>query len=313
VGVALLLGGAAAAAGCGADETSVATGPREARTVTHALGVTDVPAAPERIVVLNPYSLLDYLLALGIRPVGSSGDPAADDPFARHLSDRTDGIAMVGPTESPNIERIAALEPDLILANPWQEDVYDRLSRIAPKVGVPLSYSDYEQELHDVAGLVGRGREAERLIEAHRERVTAFRRELGERLSRIEVSVARVFPGEIRVEGNSYVTRLMRAAGVRRPRGHDTRDGLTLSPEQLPRIDADVLLVYSAANASTEEENAMARARLAANPLWRKLRAVRAGQVHEVDSFVWGGGGIIWADRVLDDLAERLRGAAPAR
>ncbi|MBY0395931.1 MAG: hypothetical protein K2X91_05585, partial [Thermoleophilia bacterium] len=86
-----------------------------------------------------------------------------------------------------------------------------------------------------------------------------------------------------------------------------------IEPGAAPRIGADVFLVYSAANAATEDEHATARARLAANPLWRKLRAVRAGQVYEVDSFTWAGGGIIWADRVLDDLAERLWGAAPAR
>lgn len=80
--------------------------------------VTEVPAASERIVVLNQYSLLDDLLAPGIRPVGSNGDPAADDPFARHLSGRTEAIAMVGPAESPNLERIAALEPDLISRQP---------------------------------------------------------------------------------------------------------------------------------------------------------------------------------------------------
>jgi iron complex transport system substrate-binding protein len=308
LGVLALVVGALTMAACGGGGDAAASPPSPARSVTHALGSTTVPAQPARIVVLNQYSLLDYLLAVGIRPVGSTGDPAASDPFARHLAGRTEGIEMVGGAEAPNLEHIAALTPDLILANPWQEDVYDELSQIAPTVAVPLSYANYEEEYRYVARLVGREAEAAQLIEAHRGRLAAFRRAAAERLAGLEVAVARIFPDEIRVEGDSYVTRLMDAAGLRRPAPHRAADGLTLSPERLPEIDADALIVYSAANAAAEADNARARERLARNPLWHNLRAVRAGRVHVVDSFIWAGGGMLWADRVLEDLSRLLLG-----
>lgn len=123
-------------AACGDEEEADA--PRAERrapiTVKHALGTTRVPGEPQRIVVTNPYALLDYLLALGIKPVGSSGDTASDFPFATWLKGKTDDITLVGGVEGLHFERLAAVKPDLILADPWRTEEYKRLSRIAPTV-----------------------------------------------------------------------------------------------------------------------------------------------------------------------------------
>lgn len=298
--IAVLAVVATIAAGCG-DETGDEPA-AQARTVTHALGTTAVPPEPTRVVVLNEYAILDALVALGAPPIGSSGDPAKDYPFGAWLEGRTDGIEVVCCSTEPDLEEIAALEPDLILANPWQEDIYERLSRIAPTVGVPLTYSDYEQEVRDIATIVGRPEAAEDAIERHRERLAAFRDGLGSDPG--IVSVARVFPDQIRVEGTGYVPTLLTAAGLRRPPGH-SKD-LELSLERVAEIDGDVLIVYSADNPAEAERNEQARAKLARHPLWSRLRAVREERAHVVDSALWAGGGILWAEAVLADLKRVL-------
>ncbi|MFP5317800.1 MAG: ABC transporter substrate-binding protein [Acidimicrobiia bacterium] len=308
--VLVLLATAACGAGASGDDgaggaASPTTAAAAPRTVEHAFGRTEVPGDPRRIVVLNQYSLLDYLLAVGVKPVGSSGDQVAGFPFGRWLQGQTEGVEMVGGTEAPNLEKIAALRPDLILANPWQTDLAPSLNQIAPTIGVPLTYAGYEDEFRFVAGLVGRSVKAEEVIARHRSRLEAFKSSMGTRLASTEVSVARLFPEQIRVEGKSYVTTLLAAAGMRRPPAH-TDEAMRLSPEQLPTIDGDVLFVYSAANAAAEPDNAKARAAFEQNPLWANLRAVRNGQVHVVDSFLWAGGGMSWADAVLDDISSRL-------
>ncbi len=45
------------------------------RTVGHALGTAAIPTDRRRIVVLNQYLPLDALVALGVQPFGSTGDP----------------------------------------------------------------------------------------------------------------------------------------------------------------------------------------------------------------------------------------------
>lgn len=269
----ILLGCAALAlAACGSDDgggptaTPAAARARPPVTIKHALGTTRVPGEPQRIVVTNPYSLFDYLLALGVKPIGSTGDQAADYPFASWLKGRTHGVEVVGDVEELDLERIAALHPDLILADPWREEDYPRLARIAPTVAVPLDYTDYEKELRFVARVVGREARAQQVIDAHHEKLAALKRDLG--ASAPVVSVARLFPDSGQIEGRSYVPTLIHAAGLKRPAAHEKDpDGLKFSLERLSVIDADQLFVYSTANAAEDEANAKARKALERNPL----------------------------------------------
>ncbi|MGH2381204.1 MAG: ABC transporter substrate-binding protein [Candidatus Limnocylindria bacterium] len=281
------------------------------KTVKHALGTTEIPAPPERIVVLNHYSLLDYLLALNVPPIGSTGDPASDYPFASYLEGRTEGVEMVGGGEEPNLEQIAALAPDLILANPWQEDIYAELSEIGPTVGVPLSYSDYLTEFRWVAHLIGRTDAAEDLIADHEARIAEVEELLSNRAGELELSAVRIFPDSARVEGDSYVTTLLRSAGFALSPVHADPAGAELSLERIPELDADAIVVYSAANAQLEADNAAAREEWLDSPLWDNLAAAQADQVYVVDSFLWAGGGFVWAEAMLDDLEQLLRTEDP--
>jgi len=305
--VAVVLVAALPLAACGdePEETAADASTRQPVTVEHALGTTTVPADPERIVVTNPYSLLDYLLAVGLTPVASAGDPGAAYPFGAWLKGKADAIEVIGGSDALDLEQVAALRPDLILADPWREEEHPQLSRIAPTVAVPLDYADYVEELRFVARVVGREAEAEKRIAEHRDLLRGFR----ERLPKPApvVSVARVFPANGRVEAESYVTTLLAAAGLRRPAAHERlTEDLEFSPEQLRQIDGDELFVYSGSNAAEDEANRKALARLQRNPLWDRLDAVRSGNVHLVDSYLWGGGGILWANAVLADVQRRL-------
>ncbi len=290
------------------ERKAVSTSAPPTRAVTHALGQTTIPGQPQRIVVLNQYSLLDYLLAVDIKPVGSTGDAAADYPFGVWLRSRTAGVEMVGDTEEPNLERIAALKPDLILANPWQEDIYPKLGEIAPTVAVPLDYADYEKEFRFVADLVNRQDEAEAILKRHQARLDDVKAALGKRGDQPEVSVVRILSNGARIEGASYVRTLLERAGVRRPASQQNTKRLDVSLEQIEMMDGDFLFVYSAANAKAEADNAAARQSYEQHPLWGQLRVAKAGNVRVVDSFLWAGGGILWADAVLAEVSRHLVG-----
>lgn len=114
-------------------------------TIKHGLGETVIPAAPQRIVTLG-WSSTDAAIALGTVPVGfpsfrSAGFDKDIVPWVE------EGIAKAGgatPTTFDDsagapIERIAALQPDLILAvySGITEDEYKLLSQIAPVVPYP--------------------------------------------------------------------------------------------------------------------------------------------------------------------------------
>lgn len=103
------------------------------RTVKHALGSTEIPAKPSRVVVLDSGEL-DDVLALGITPVGMA-TTAGQNGVPSYLADKAQGIKTVGGISELNLEAIAALKPDLILGSKLRaNDLYDKLSAIAPTV-----------------------------------------------------------------------------------------------------------------------------------------------------------------------------------
>ena len=107
-------------------------------TIKHTFGETKVPAAPKRVVSAG-FTEQDDLLAVGIVPIAVTnwwGDqPFGVWPWALpklggaqpEVLDLTNGI---------QIDRIAALKPDLIVATNAgvDEDTYKKLSEIAPTI-----------------------------------------------------------------------------------------------------------------------------------------------------------------------------------
>src|SRR5687768_5119131 len=97
------------------------------------MGSTEIPSPPERVVVLDTGEL-DSLVALGVTPVGAVSTDVATG-FLSHLQEPAEGVQEVGTIGEPNLEAIAAAQPDLILSSKVRhEALYDELSQIAPTV-----------------------------------------------------------------------------------------------------------------------------------------------------------------------------------
>jgi len=121
-------------AACGGGSAPLATAPDTTRSVTHAAGTTEVPADPQRIVTTTDQNALLPLLELGVKPVGSAGLLAPDGTtrFRRTEGFDTSGITFTGAYGEPNLEKVASLQPDLIVGYEFDEDYYKDLSAIAP-------------------------------------------------------------------------------------------------------------------------------------------------------------------------------------
>lgn len=163
--LAVALAGASATAG-------PAVGQDFPQTFEHRFGTSAVEARPERVVSLD-YGGQDDLLALGVVPVGQRfwyGDyPLGTWPWAREaLGDAT--FAML--EGDLNVEQVAALDPDLILAqySGITEEQYALLSQIAPVIAAAAEYDDYstpwDVRIRTMARAVGQSEEAEERVGA---------------------------------------------------------------------------------------------------------------------------------------------------
>jgi len=151
-------------------------------TIDHALGSTEIPAEPQRVVTLG-WASQDTVLALGTTPVGIAEDAWAGDdngllPWTDEAITRNGNtigpvgsdadVAVYADAPEVNIEELATLNPDLILAtySGITQEEYDQLSKLAPTVAYPetpwlVSWQD--QTLINGRAL-GKADEAEELI-----------------------------------------------------------------------------------------------------------------------------------------------------
>jgi iron complex transport system substrate-binding protein len=155
-------------AACGGGDTTAGGSSTAASTgggafpvrVEHKYGTTEVKAEPKRVVTLG-LSDQDVVLALGTKPVGAidwfKETPYGKWPWTKSLWGDTPP-EVVGERDEYNMEKIAGLKPDLILAqySGMKQEQYDTLSKIAPVVAQPKGFEDYQAPWQDSARLAGK-------------------------------------------------------------------------------------------------------------------------------------------------------------
>ncbi|MFL1014849.1 iron-siderophore ABC transporter substrate-binding protein [Vibrio parahaemolyticus] len=103
-------------------------------TVHDAHGAVTFEQVPQRVVVLN-WDILEQVLALDIEPIAAPNLPGyrqwVVNPYA------PESIEDIGSRAEPNLEKIASLKPDVILAASPQQDLIPLLRQIAPVVYLP--------------------------------------------------------------------------------------------------------------------------------------------------------------------------------
>ncbi|MEL6319165.1 MAG: iron-siderophore ABC transporter substrate-binding protein [Cyanobacteria bacterium J06626_14] len=273
------------------------------RTIQHALGETQIPIAPERIVLLAPGPALDNLLALEVKPTGMGVFTNRAYEVPPYLAAQVNTIESVGDFSQPDLERIVQLQPDLIIMADFQEKIYAQLSQIAPTVAIKMEAQTWKEDFLAIADVVNRTAAAQQLLDQYEQRIVEFKAAMANQSREPEVSVVR-----IRADGifpyvkSSLVGQVLEEAGVKRPPAQDVfledSPRLSISLEELEKADGDVLFVYGLEFRGTET----VFAQLQSNPLWQELDAVQRDRVYVVPDSYWSFPGIQGLDLLLDDL-----------
>lgn len=145
--LALLLGATLALPGCNEPSANTAATVKTAAhgnyapvTVQHKLGATVISQLPQRAVALD-MNEVDFLDQLGVAVAGMPKD------FVPHFLARYKDAAQtadVGSIVQPNLERVHAASPDLILITSLQANHYGELSEMAPTLHFDVDYRDSE-------------------------------------------------------------------------------------------------------------------------------------------------------------------------
>jgi len=264
-------------------------------TLTDALGETVViQERPEKIISLAP-SNTEILYALGLEDRVVAVTDYCDYP------PETADKPTVGGFSTVNIEKVIAMNPDLILAAPANtEDLIDRLRSLGLTVVTldPQTIEDVLDEIELIGRVTGNEAEASTLVAELEARINAVVAETGNRTERPSVAHV-IWYDPIWVSGrDTFQDEVITLAGGTNAFG--SREGWSIvSLEEFITTDPDYILVSSGSGMGQEGYDAVYNY-IVSEPRLQNLDAVREGRVYVIDADIVSRGG----PRIVDALEE---------
>ncbi|WP_067832975.1 ABC transporter substrate-binding protein [Nocardia lijiangensis] len=276
--------------------------PSGTHSVTHAAGVSEVPADPQRIVVLST-SALDATCALGLweRVVGAV-TVDGERPQPDFLGTGVLKIPSVGTAAAPDLAKIAELRPDVIIGEqPSGAATFDALKAIAPTVlvGAP---SGWQAEFSAFAAGLDRRGAATTALANYRAEAAGTGAVIAANQS--QASVVRFTGDAVQVQGSdSFAGQVLADAGVQRPTAQRSAS-FDVAPEDFDtRAEGDIIYVVLAGASGKEQGEQVMR-----GDEWKELSAASDHRVFAVEDSVWHGDGLTAARALLIDLQKTLNG-----
>lgn len=310
---ALIASVAILATACGtqsAEEPEVSAEPAT-RTINHAYGQAEVPADPQRLVVLHGSTVLGAALQADAPIVGYTRQPAGAGIAPYFDESQLADAQNVGWLNPLNIEAIAATQPDLIIGTTGfieDENLHATLSEIAPTVAFEsFGTTPWRDTLRQVAQVLGTEEQVEQGISDYETRIEDVRARLGDRAGEMTVTLAnfRALDDIRNYPPNWCSGTTLAELGLVFAEEERENTGEGVSVELLADFDADAIFYF--VGSSTEDTEARdATTAIQQNPLWDTLGAVQRGQAYDVDQAHWFGCGSLQAQNLVLDDVERL-------
>ncbi|SHW11928.1 putative FeIII-dicitrate-binding periplasmic lipoprotein [Mycobacteroides abscessus subsp. abscessus] len=276
---------------------AAAVDPSAPREVRHAQGETEVPEDAKRIVVLDA-GAIDTLCALGLqdRIVGVAlADQAAAPPS--YLGTTVHNLPSIGPMASPDLAKIGAAKPDLILSSAGEQNSYLDLSAIAPTVIV--SGHDLAEHVRLVGKATRRTADTDKLWTGFVDAAKKVGREND--AAHFQASIVQFTDQTVRVYGaNNFPASVLATVGLDRPATQRFTDKpfIEIGTEDFSAAEGDI--IYVSFTSSSAKDRA---ARIFGSKPWMALGATRDNRVFAVNNEVWQtGDGIVAGRGILDDL-----------
>lgn len=299
-------GTSSAAANASADNSSAASdspssspeaGSTGTITYQSESGPLEVPARPQRVVVLAGYA--GNLLALGVPVVGADTWIKANPNFQEQLKD-------VAEVSDENVESILNLKPDLIIGSSDMKNA-DKLKQIAPLVTYTYNKVDYLTQILEIGKAVNQEQKAADWIADFQARAAAAGEEIKAKIGADStISVIEGDSKNLYTFGDAWgrgTEIIYQAMGLKMPdkvKEMTAKDGYyDLSLEVLPDYMGDYV-IYSkdpAVDASFQETST-----------YKNIPAVQNNHVFEVDATTFYFNDALSLDYQLDFITSSLLG-----
>ncbi|WP_346935907.1 iron-siderophore ABC transporter substrate-binding protein [Clostridium sp.] len=274
-------------------------------SIQHAMGTTEIPENPKKVVILTNEGL-EALLTLGVKPVGAVTGVTGD--WYEHTKSELIDVKPVGKEKEPNVEAIAALKPDLIIGNKMRhEKIYDQLSAIAPTVYSDTIRGAWKDNFKFYAEVLNKESEGEKAIQAYESKINYIKENYSDKLNN-EISLVRFMDGKTRIYlGDTFAGTILKEIGFKRPAAQQGTEFVNeIGKERLNEADGDVMFYFTY---ELGDGKGLAREEEWLNdPMFKSLNVVKNNKAYKVDDTIWNtAGGIKAANLMLDDLTNMLK------
>lgn len=226
---------------------------------------------PRRVIAAAP-NITEILFALGkgAKLIGRTDYCNYPSQAAR--------IPSIGSIQEPNLERIIALKPDLVIASThFKEEIVQKLEQLGIKVAVLYGAENLAgvySTINKVGAAVNARPEASRLIAAMKGRISGVTsRVAGRKRPKVYYVVGFGKAGDYTAGAGTFIGELLELAGGENI-ARDSR-GWLYSREKLVQKNPDLVICSKYFQTRQALEN---------TPGYRELPAVKAGRLLEIDN-----------------------------
>lgn len=273
--------------------------------ITHELGKTTVTKNPEKVVVFD-YGALDTLDALDIDVAGL---PRGVMPSYLDTYD-SDEYEDVGSLKEPDFDKIAEIDPDLILISARQADLYDELSKLGPTIYVGVDNARYMDSFKENVNVIAEIFEKEDEATAKLDEIDNAIEELHAKAQDSGKNALIVLANDDKISAYGPSSRFGLIHDVFGVEPVDTdievsTHGKNVSFEYVTEMDPDILYVIDRTAAIGNESNV---SELIENKLVEKTKAYKNDDIYylHADNWYLSGGGLISVGNMISEIQESL-------
>jgi len=294
-------------AACGsADDQDAQNDHSETITIEHELGTTEVPKNPEKVVVFD-FGIFDTLDKLGIEVAGlpQATIPSYLDKYA------SDDYENVGSLKEPDFEKIAEIDPDLIIISARQASLYEQFQEIT-EATIDLSvdttqYMDsFEENMITIGEIFGKESEIEEELTQVEDSISA----LYEKAEANDKNALIILANDDKISAYGPSSRFGLIHDVFGVEATDenieaSTHGKNVSFEYVKEENPDILYVIDRGAAIGEESSAKT---VVENQLVESTNAYKNDDIVYLNADYWylSGGGLISVEEMMNEVDESL-------
>ncbi|AFC29108.1 transcriptional regulator [Paenibacillus mucilaginosus 3016] len=245
-----------------------------------------------RVAVATCFRYQDNLLALGVEAVAEmNGYNYAEQSESEHKR-----------LVQTQLNALRQASPDLILADFRHMPFYEQLKQIAPTVMLEFTV-DWRKNHRRIAELIGREKEAQQNFTQLEQKVSYARHLLSDSYGHETISLLRLYPDKIRVQGSSGhpVNELLYTElGLKPGSAVPIKEQVKEFPlTNLAPFETDHLFIFKHYPPRYDEE---VLSQLQASPSWCGMHAYRSGRIRIIANWIALSWTPIGQNQIMDEL-----------